>query len=187
MRDLPSIRFDRHLYQPLLIEGRDGAVKSAPPGLTGSERRLVKDLRAWCRKEKEGRLADKDIYLLRNLSRGEGVGFFETRSFYPDFILWIKSGGAQRIVFVEPHGMFHDLPHGQDEKAALYKKLPEISRAMEDRTGVSNITLDSYIISATRRENLPPRHDNEKWDIERFAEAHILFPEDDDYIERIMT
>lgn len=64
MQDLPSIHFDRHLYQPLLIEGRDGVVKSVPPNLTNSESRFVKDLRAWCRKEKdEGRLPGRQGYL----------------------------------------------------------------------------------------------------------------------------
>lgn len=83
--------------------------------------------------------------------------------------------------------MFHAVLYKQDEKATLYKKLPEISRAIEARTGVSNIALDSYIVSATPHEVLAPRYDDGSWDIERFADAHILFPEDDGYIEKMMA
>ncbi|MCL6614336.1 MAG: DEAD/DEAH box helicase family protein, partial [Firmicutes bacterium] len=85
-RELPNIHFDRHLYQPLLLEG-GGKFKTEPPGLRESERRFVEDLRAYCRAERDGALAGKEIFLLRNLSRGKGIGFFEKRGFYPDFIL----------------------------------------------------------------------------------------------------
>lgn len=33
--------------------------------------------------------ADKELYILRNLRKGHGVGFFEARNFHPDFILWL--------------------------------------------------------------------------------------------------
>lgn len=38
--ELPGIHFDRHLYQPLLVE-RDDRIRSEPPGLNDGERRLV--------------------------------------------------------------------------------------------------------------------------------------------------
>ena len=44
-------------------------------------------------------------FLLRNLTRGKGVGFFDSSGFYPDFILWVKGKDGQRIVFIDPHGM----------------------------------------------------------------------------------
>lgn len=39
LRELPTIHFDRHLYQPLLIE-RGDKVRSEPPGLKDSEHSL---------------------------------------------------------------------------------------------------------------------------------------------------
>ena len=60
-----------------------------PPPLEESEERFVSDLRAYWEAEKDKSLAGKEIFLLRNLSRGKGVGFFEESNFYPDFILWI--------------------------------------------------------------------------------------------------
>ena len=103
---LKRIHFDRHLYQPLLIEHGD-KVKIAPPGLNESELHFVRDLKSYWQVEKDKSLSDVEVFLLRNLSRGTGIGFFEERGFYPDFILWILEGGRQHIVFIEPHGMFH--------------------------------------------------------------------------------
>ena len=131
------------------------------------------------------RLRGKDRSLRRNLSRGTGVGFFESSGFYPDFLLWIKETGRQRIVFIEPHGMIHAEAYDHDEKAQLHNRLPELARKIGERSGRYDITLDSYIISATQFQHLHKRYDDGTWDLERFAEAHILFAEHSDYLNRI--
>ncbi len=188
LNDLPAIHFDRHLYQPLLIE-RGDKVRSDPPGLQESERQFVDDLRAYCRAERDGALADAEVYLLRNLSRGKGIGFFETRGFYPDFILWIKTTHQQRIVFVEPHGMLHAEAYQHDDKARLHESLPELAKAICTRTKMTDVVLDSFIVSATPFDDLRTRYDDGSWDQDKFASAHILFPVRDseyDYIRRIV-
>jgi len=188
-RELPSIHFDRHLYQPLLVE-RGDKVKSDPPGLNDSERRFVEDMRTYCRSEKDKSLANKEVYLLRNLSRGKGIGFFDKRDFYPDFILWVKDDSLQRIVFIEPHGMLHAKAYIHDDKAQLHESLPELARAMSARTNLKNVALDSFIVSYTPYEDLRVKYDDGTWDRKRFAEAHILFPqertEEYDYIRCIL-
>jgi hypothetical protein len=187
-RELPSIHFDRHLYQPLLVE-RGDKVRSEPPGLNESERRFVEDMRTYCRSERDKSLADKEVFLLRNLSRGKGIGFFDKRGFYPDFILWVKEGSVQRIVFIEPHGMLHAEAYVHDDKARLHEFLPELAKAMGTRTAMKNVVLDSFIVSATPYEDLRLRYDDGTWDRNRFAEAHILFPERSaqyDYIQLIV-
>lgn len=186
---LPSIHFDRHLYQPLLVE-RGDKVRSRPPGLNDGERRFVEDMRAYCRSEKDGSLADKEIYLLRNSSRGKGIGFFDKRGFYPDFILWIKDGSTQRIAFIEPHGMLQADAYMHDDKARLHESLPALAKAMGERTGLKHVVLDSFIVSATPYEDLRVRYDDGSWDRKRFAKAHILFPdrsEEYDYLAHMMT
>jgi len=181
LTDLPTIHFDRHLYQPLLIE-RGDKVRSDPPGLKESERHFVDDLRAYCREERDGALADTEVYLLRNLSRGKGVGFFEKRGFYPDFILWIKTFDRQHIVFIEPHGMLHAEAYQHDDKVRLHEILPDLAKDMRQRTGVTDVVLDSFIISATPFEDLRSKYDDGSWDRQRFTDAHILFQErTDDY------
>ncbi|NPV82329.1 MAG: DEAD/DEAH box helicase family protein [Candidatus Aminicenantes bacterium] len=182
------IYFDRHLYLPLLVKQSD-IIQSIPPGLNLSEYQFVRDLKEYWENEKERLLKDKDIYLLRNLSRGRGIGFFEERGFYPDFILWIldKKAGHQRIVFAEPHGMIHAGPYDRDEKARLHEKLEDLSVVIGRRTGRNGVSLDSFIISATPFESLKKIYDDGKWDRNKFAERHILFQDaGSDYVPRIL-
>ena len=185
---LPRIYFDRHLYQPLLVEKHD-KLKMSPPGLTESEQRFVKDLKEYWDKSQSASPHDAEVFLLRNQGRGAGVGFFENSGFYPDFILWIKTGSAQRIVFVEPHGMVHEDAPEHSDKVRLYERLKLLSDAMRKDSGPDTVTLDSYIVSETPYEKLrkrwygnPSRSD--------FANEHVLFPERNDeydYLKEMMT
>jgi hypothetical protein len=173
---LPRIYFDRHLYLPLLLKKEDW-MSAEPPLLQPSETQFVRDLKIFWEAEKNNALEGKDVYLLRNLSRGKGVGFFEESGFYPDFILWIVEGEKQRIVFIEPHGMLHAKAYGKDDKASLYERLPGLAKEIGKRSKQRDITLDSYIISATRFDDLQKRYDDGAWDRQKFAERHILFLE----------
>ena len=109
------------MYQPLLIAKNDG-IRSEPVGLKESEVEFVTLLRTYYEAEKDASLKDAEIYLLRNLSRGTGIGFFGDSGFYPDFILWLKQGGSQRIVFVEPHGLLMEDHLPEAEKVLLFER-----------------------------------------------------------------
>jgi len=183
-RVLPNIHFDRHLFQPLLVQ-RDDRITSVPPGLTPSEKRFVENLREYVRREGKKALASKEIFLLRNLSRGKGVGFFENEGFYPDFILWIKESGKLRIVFIEPHGMLLEPAYGASDKATLHERLRDLSKKWGRKTGLKDVELDSFIVSATPYDELKPRWGDGSWTREQFAEAHILFAEHEGYVERL--
>lgn len=131
----------------------------------------------------------RELFLLRNLTQGRGIGFFDTRGFYPDFILWIKEGPAQRVVFVEPHGMVHAGAYRHDDKARLHERLPALARKAAARSRTKNVSLDSYIVSNTPYEELRRSYDDGTWTRERFAQAHIVFPErtdEYDYISIIL-
>ncbi len=173
---LPRITFDRHLYLPLLVEKTD-ALKSIPPALTESEAQFVHDLKAYWEAEKDRSLAGKEVFLLRNLSRGKGIGFFEARGFYPDFILWVLDGQAQRIIFVEPHGMLHAKAYTHDEKARLWERLSEMAGEIGRRSRKKDVSLDAFIISATPYNELYEHYEDGTWTREKFAERHILFQE----------
>ena len=182
---IPNIHFDRHLYLPLLCEP-GGKIKIRPPGLNKDERRFVEDLKAYCAAEREGALAGREIFLLRNLSRGKGVGFFQTHGFYPDFILWVKSKDGQRIVFVEPHGMFYDDAPDDNEKVLLHRRIRGLTERLGRSPGMENVTLDSYLVSVTKFDVLARRYGGD-WDRQRFADHHILFPEHgSDYLAEII-
>ncbi|MXX40885.1 MAG: hypothetical protein F4Z85_22985, partial [Gemmatimonadetes bacterium] len=92
------------------------------------------DVKAYWIAECYQSLAEVEVFLLRNLSRGAGVGFFETSGFYPDFILWIKKERKQHIVFVEPHGMIHAKAYQHDNKARLHERLPELAKGIGARS-----------------------------------------------------
>ena len=186
---LPRIHFDRHLYQPLLVESFDGKIRMSPAGLPESEQQFVAHLKDYCINEPNGLPHGAELFLLKNQSRGRGVGFFESVGFYPDFILWIRTGDKQRIVFIEPHGMLRAQPYSQDDKAKLHERLPELADEISKRSGTTDVELDSFIISETRYEELHKNYDDGKWDREKFAAKHILFLEcndDYDYLAKIL-
>ncbi len=170
-KHLPNVYFDRHLYQPLLVEGDD--IKSTPVGLKDSERTFIEKLRNHCRSHPEG---NGEIFLLRNLSRGKGVGFFKTAGFYPDFIVWSKNGTKQRITFVEPHGMRNDDAPDHNDKVKLHADLKKMSPRLA-KDGYGGVELDSFIISATPFEDLKSLRDG-TWKREDFVKRHILFEDD---------
>jgi hypothetical protein len=182
--ELPRLYFDRHLYLPLLLKRSDN-LSSIPSGLEESEAEFVGDLKDYWEKEKDESLNKKEVFLLRNLSRGKGIGFFENSGFYPDFILWVIDRTGQRIVFIEPHGMLHAKAYIYDEKAQLHERLPGLAEEIGERSRKKNITLDSFIISATPYDDLYKRYDDGTWDRARFAEMHILFPERNDKYDYI--
>ena len=185
--ELPRIHFDRHLYQPLLIEAE--GVTSSPQGLRESEFKFVSDLKDYCENAPADDMSGTELYLLRNLSRGKGVGFFDNIGFYPDFILWVKSEEAQRIVFIEPHGMLYAKAYAKDDKAQLHERLPELARKIASQSGNPRVELDSFIVSATEYQDLKDRYGDGNWTEADFASRHILFQEPEigyNYIEKIL-
>ena len=180
--DLPNAYNDRHLYQPLLaITNTNDSWRTTPPVLEESEKLFVEDLRRYVRDQQEGLLSQKEVFLLRNQSRGRGIGFYQNEGFYPDFILWITEGAKQRIVFIEPHGMVHDVINEYNDKVTLFKRLRTISH---ERFRGEHVQMDSFIISKTAFSVL---HRREGMKIQEFAEDwHILFRTDDpDYLDPI--
>ena len=187
---ITSFRFDQHLFYPLLcLQDRDAngrkqlvdkdtnepLIKISPVALNPGEKRFVSDVRKFFDNNRNGMLAGKEIYLLRNESR-KGIGFFEASGFYPDFILWVNDGQKQHVTFIDPKGI-RNLKGLQDPKIQLYKTLKE---EVEPTLHDADITLDSYILSNTAYQDV------NFWGTRpEFAENHVLFDEDDKYIETL--
>ncbi len=176
-RGLQAIWFARHLYQPLLfLEG--GAVEVSPAPLNRGERRFVEDLKAFC-EANQVYFENRELYLLRNLSRGRGVGFFEAGNFHPDFILWLLTETQQRVTFVDPKGIRS--VGVEDPKIGFYQTVKEIEKRLADAA----VVLESFIVSNT------PSHVMEKqWGItkEDMLKRHIVFQDEDQgtYIGHIL-
>ncbi len=121
---LRIIAFDRHPYQPLIYAGSD-SIEVKPVVLENEgERDFVLDLQSFCEANREF-LEGKELCLLRNMSRGRGVGFFEAGNFYPDFILWLLEGGRQYVSFVDPKGL-RNLEGAEDPKIQFYQTIKDL-------------------------------------------------------------
>lgn len=173
---LKAIWFGRHLYQPLLYVDND-VVEVSPVPLNRGEKDFVEDLRTFHDGNAEF-FKTKELYLLRNLSRGRGVGFFEAGNFHPDFILWLVEGVKQRVVFVDPKGIRNLGP--DDPKIAFYETVKEIEQRLDN----PNVRLESFIVSNTPSQTMKMLWGMEKAEMQ---ERHIVFQEDRAlYVEKIL-
>lgn len=165
---LKTILFGRHLYQPLLYLDSK-IVEISPAPLNKGERLFVEDLKAFHDRH-PAFLKGKELYLLRNLSKGRGVGFFEAGNFHPDFIVWLLVGGQQHVIFVDPKGIRNLGP--TDPKIHFHETIKDI----EKRLGDPAIRLQSFIVSNTPSHTMRMLWHMEKADMQK---RHILFQEED--------
>ena len=184
--------FDRHLYQPL-IHVRQGTVGLSvkPTHLNKHEKQFIEDIKTWCAREAAGALKNRELYVLRNQSRGKGISFFDEGNFFPDFILWLLDGDRQHIIFADPKGLQHARGFS-DSKVLFSKRIKEIEA---ERLPDKNVCLDAFILSDTPfstvkhfDESLLKHHDPVRTKA-RFLDHHILFMYDDaqTYINTLFT
>ena len=176
-----------HLYEPLISANRGAAISIAPVALNESETTFVTALMGWLAQHEAGVQAiGTSIYLLRNKSRGSGIGFFEAGNFYPDFILWAVTGAKQVVAFIEPHGISHEGPqHGLDpghrprrhrhegpqhSKVQFHKTIKEIEARLSD----VDLRLESAIVTPTHFVSVKDRGlTQQEW-----ADNHVYFMSD---------
>ncbi|MDT7688433.1 MAG: hypothetical protein QOE46_1192 [Acidobacteriota bacterium] len=179
LANFQAISFGQHLYEPL-IHLKSDLVEVRPVHLNEGERDFIIDLRFFYQ-ENRAAFREKELYLLRNQSRGRGVGFFEAGNFYPDFILWLVDGRHQHIAFVDPKGISH-LKGPDDPKISFYRTIKDL----EARLGDTNVTLHSFILSNTPYEQVS------WWDggmtLAEFEARHVLFTKSnrDIYISKMV-
>lgn len=177
--DFRACNFDFHVYQPLLFVRPDRRIVVKPVSLNESEYQFVEDLKLWYDDQDAKSIKGKEFYLLRNLSKGRGIGFFEAENFHPDFILWLIDENKQYISFVEPHGMGREGPGS--EKVNFFRRI----KAIESRLGDPTVVLNSFILSWSRYEHLS------HWGFskEKFEDSHVLFMKDDreSYIQKLIS
>jgi hypothetical protein len=178
-----AIAFAGHLYQPLIYVG-DNLIEVKPVVLENEgERDFVLDLQKFC-ESSEGKefLNGKELYLLRNMSRGRGIGFFEAGNFYPDFILWLLVDGKQYVNFIDPKGL-RNLEGPKDPKIQFHQTI----KALERQLGDPAVILNSFIISSTSLSQV-------KWwnggmSKEEFEARNVLFQREDQeatYIKKLL-
>jgi hypothetical protein len=167
-RGMKAIWFGKHLYQPLLYLDSN-IVEISPAPLNKGDRQFVEDLKAFHDGNTDF-FKTRELYLLRNLSKGRGVGFFEAGNFHPDFILWLLAGGKQHVIFVDPKGIRNLGP--TDPKIQFHETIKEI----EQRLGDPAVLLQSFIVSNTSSATMRMLWNMEKSEMQK---RHVLFQEED--------
>ena len=165
--DTPArVYFDRHLYLPLLQEydeskpADEKLVKYSPAGLNTGEARFVRQLRDYLRDDPAGQelLEGWEVFLLRNLARGRGVGFLigdhATQKYFPDFILWLKNEERQHIAFIDPHGLVFAGSLDSNPKVMFRMDIRQYERTLNERASRDDVRLHSFIISQTGIDDL---------------------------------
>jgi hypothetical protein len=170
------VSFKGHLYEPL-IKASGASISVKPVALNDGEMRFVKRLKEFCT-ARPALFAEKPLFLLRNMSRGRGVGFFEAGNFHPDFIIWRIDGSKQRITFVDPKGI-RSLSWANEPKLDFHEAIRDI----ETRIGDPHVSLRSFIVSVTPAAEMAIH-----WGVtpSQMAERNILFDEDEQYVERLI-
>jgi hypothetical protein len=170
---LAAISFGRHAYEPLL-SFRGTRMEISPVPLNHGERMFIDDLKTFY-SSSQWNSNGRELYLIRNKSRGSGVGFYDEGGFYPDFILWLVADDHQHVIFVDPKGLQRVGP--SDPKILFFETIKEIER----RLGDPSVSLHSYIVSVT-----PYSAVKKLWTVgdarpskEELADRHVLFQEED--------
>jgi len=179
--EIPTLHFDRHLYTPLVVYDKHKEfIKSEPGKLNDGETRFIRGLRNYLKKSK---VNDREVFLLRNLSR-RGIKFFQTSGFYPDFIMWARKNEEQTVIFIDPKGI-RNLGNFNDEKIQLHKTIKEIENEIEFDKEPSKPRLESLILSVSNYDDIKKTFGEGNIPKHEFEERHILFMEDEDLMDKI--
>ena len=175
---LGVIMADSHAYKPLFYSTGNGKVKIQPAPLNHGETRVVQQLIRLV-EDKEPLLRNRELFLIRNQTRGRGVSFFVEHVYYPDFIIWLLDGTNQHIIFLDPKGLVHYGPK-ERKKVQLHSKIAEIENRI--RQTDSSLHLHAYILSVTPPNNIGDEPRSKK----EWEEMGVYFLMDDNWSKRIL-
>ena len=137
-------------YKPLLYATGEGQVTVQPVPLDANEKQVVERL-CGLAEASDPCLQGRELFLIRNLTRGRGVSFFDDRAYFPDFIIWLVGEERQHIVFLDPKGLVR---FGREErkKVRLHTEIAEIEKRV--RESDPNLRLHAYVLSVTPPEKI---------------------------------
>lgn len=176
--DIVTMDWTKHLFSPLISFEGDYGIKISPVQLNADEMIFVEDLKKYY-EENTSFFNGKELYLLRNQSKGKGVGFFQEAGFFPDFILWFIKDNKQYITFIDPKGILH--MNIGDDKIQFHKKIKEIQSQMND----DSIIMNSVVLSNTSYDMLRISHSDAETK-ELYNENNVIFQQEENYIQQIL-
>ena len=134
-----------HAYKPLLYAGPDSKVTIQPVPLNKDERNVVEKLAALA-EHRDPCLHGKELFLIRNLTRGRGVSFFDDYAYYPDFIVWLKDETCQHVIFLDPKGLSR-YGSREQQKVSLHQEIKKTETQI--RRTDPDVRLHAYVLSIT--------------------------------------
>ena len=134
-----------HAYQPFLHVRTDHVVTVQPVPLDEHEKRVVEGL-AGLAQRGAACLDGKELFLIRNLTRGRGVSFFDDFGYYPDFIVWLKDRRLQHVLFLDPKGLSR-FGRKERHKVQLHHEIAKIENRI--RRDEPDLRLRAYVLSVT--------------------------------------
>ncbi len=167
-----------HAYMPLLHARPGCEIDVRPVALDGAEKTVVEKLAALARTN-DPCLRGRDLFLIRNLTRGRGLSFFDDHAYYPDFILWLKDDACQHMVFLDPKGLVR-YGSAERDKVRLHTGIRDVEARVRERD--PNLRLHAYVLSVTPPGQIgaAPRPQNE-W------ERHgVYFLQDPDCLAKVV-
>ena len=182
---LGVVMTDTHAYKPLLYatkQERDGTrreVAVQPVPLDANEKLVVERLAELARDD-DACLRGRELYLIRNLTRGRGVSFFDDHAYYPDFIVWLVDDEGQHIVFLDPKGLVR---FGPDErrKVRLHSDIAKIGERV--RKSDPSLHLHAYVLSVTPPDEIGDEaRPREEWE----GQGVYFLLEDRDWPRRVI-
>ncbi len=142
---LGVIMADTHAYQPLLYVGADCQVTVRPVALDENEKTVVERLKELA-ESSDPCLGGRELYLIRNLTRGRGVSFFDDFGYYPDFIVWLNDADSQHVLFLDPKGLSR-FGAKERRKVELHHGIKDVEERI--RRTDPDLYLHAYILSVT--------------------------------------
>ena len=169
---------NRHAYQPLLYTEGARVVMVQPIPLNVDEKRVVEKLADLA--DDDDCLQGKDLFLIRNLTRGRGVSFFDDHGYYPDFIVWLKDANLQHLLFLDPKGLSR---FGRKElkKVRLHHEIKKVEQQV--RKEDPDLRLNAYVLSVTPQSKID---DPEQRTLNQWKQDGVYFLNDPHCLKEVI-
>ena len=175
---LGVILAEAHAYQPLLYVGKDCKVRIQPVPLDENEKKVVEELAALARGG-DACLQGRELFLIRNLSRGRGVSFFDDFAYYPDFIVWLKDADCQHIIFLDPKGLGR-FGGKERRKVGLHREIADVEKRLRGED--PSLRLHAYVLSVTPAADI----DDGARSMNEWKEDGVYFLHEPDCLQQVI-
>ena len=176
---IDALKIDAHAYYPLLHADKGCKVTIQPVALDRNEKTVVEALGKLAKDRDDPCLRGRELYLIRNRSRGGGVSFFDDYTYYPDFIVWLIDDESQHVVFLDPKGLVRYGPK-ERRKVRLHTDIKEIEARVQATD--PDLRLHAYVLSVTP----PDRIGDELRPKEAWERQGVYFLNEPDCLKRVI-